>query len=74
VDVKYRKKVHVMFCKRMFGVGSSTNNAYAYCELGRPLLIVSRKIRIFKYYLKYIDKILLQSCYKMLDYDDALKG
>jgi len=63
-----------MFYKRMFGVRSSTDNTYVYGELGHLPLIVSRKIRIFKYWLKVqsSNNIILQSCYnEMLDYDDA---
>ena len=46
------EKVHIQFCKRLLGVKKGTCNEFVYSELGRFPLQVTRKLRIFKYWIK----------------------
>jgi hypothetical protein len=49
------EKVHVNYCKRISNVRTSTPNITVYYELGRYPLIVTRKIRIFKFWMKLLN-------------------
>jgi hypothetical protein len=49
------EKVHVNYCKRILNVKTSTPNIMVYYELGRYPLIVTRKIRIFKFWMKLLN-------------------
>ena len=46
------EKVHIQFCKRLLGVKKGTCNEFVYSELGRFPRQVTRKLRIFKYWIK----------------------
>ena len=46
--------VHRNFCKFALGVPSSTTNLACYGELARPPLLLKRKLRILKYWLRIV--------------------
>ena len=46
------ERVHRKFCKRLLNVKTNTNSLANLSELGRYPLIINRKIRIIKYWLK----------------------
>ena len=62
------EKVHVNYCKRILNVKTSTPNIMVYYELGRYPLIVTRKIRIFKFWMKLLNanNCILKGCYEFL--------
>ena len=59
------EKVHLDFCKNLLGVSKNVCNDLVYCELGRFPLILKRKLKIFKYWLKVreSENCILKSCY-----------
>lgn len=63
------ERVHLKFCKWLLKVKRSTCNEMVYGELGRFPLIVERKFRIIKYWLKIVSNEtsqLVLSSYKSL--------
>ena len=50
------EKVHLKFCKWVLKVSKSTTTEMVYGELGRFPLIVERKLRIVKYWLKSVHR------------------
>ena len=71
------EKVHVNYCKGILNVKTSTctPNIMVYYELGRYPLIVTKKIRIFKFWLKWLNanNCILKGWYAFL-YDMCLKN
>ena len=69
------EKVHIDFCKRILNVKVSTPNVMIYYELGRYPMLVARKIRMFKYWIKVMnsDNCILRKCYEYL-FDMCLKN
>ena len=69
------EKIHIDFCKRILNVKTSTPNVMVYCELGRFPMLVTRKLRIFKYWIKVLNNnnCILHGCYNYL-YDMCLKN
>ena len=65
------ERLHTKFCRSLLGVKKSTNLSALYSELGRKSLIIFRKIRILRYWMKLLntDNILLKHTYT-----DALAG
>ena len=68
------EKVRVNYCKRILNVKTSTTNIMVYYELDRYPLIVTRKRRICKFWLKLsnANNCILKGCYEFL-YDMCLK-
>jgi len=67
------EKVHIQFCKRLLGVRKGTCNEFVYSELGRFPLLIIRKLRIFKYWIKLrnTSNCILNGIYKEMEqYDD----
>ena len=64
-DAKDIEKIHMDFCKRILKVRKCTPNYMIYSELGRFPLILTRKFRIIKYWIKLLncDNIILKSLY-----------
>ena len=62
------ERLHTRFCRSLLGVKKSTNLSALYSELGRKPLLVFRKIRLLKYWVKILntDNILLKNVYYML--------
>lgn len=48
------EKVHTRFCKMILKVKNSTSNFMTYTELGRVPLVIHRKVRILKYWVKIL--------------------
>ena len=48
------EKVHMMACKRLFGVPLRTPNKMVYGELGRDPLFVNSTLRCLKYWLRVL--------------------
>ena len=48
------ERVHLKFCKWLLKVRKSTCNDFVYGELGRYPLLIERKVRILKYWLKIV--------------------
>ena len=48
------EKVHTRFCKMILKVKNSTSNFMTYTELGRVPLVIHRKLRILKYWVKIL--------------------
>ena len=69
------KKVHIDLCKRILNVKTSTPNVMVYYELGRYPMMVTRKIRILKHWIKLLnsDNCILKGCYEYL-HDICLKN
>ena len=69
------ERLHTRFCRNILGVKKSTSLSALYCELGRKPLIVFRKLRIIRYWIKVIrsDNPLLRNTYNMLA-DDAINN
>ena len=69
------ERLHTRFCRSLLGVKKSTNLSALYSELGRKPLLVFRKIRLLKYWVKILntDNILLKNVYHML-VDDVIAG
>ena len=69
------ERIHTQFCRSLLGVKKSTNLAALYCELGRKPLIIYRKLRILRYWMKILqtDNILLRNVYDFL-FNDAING
>ena len=59
------EKVHLSYLKKILGVKRSCSNALVYFELGRYPLSVTRKSKIFKYWLKVrsSENCILKACY-----------
>lgn len=53
-NAKDLERVHLKFCKRLLGVKSSTCTPAVYCELGRKPLLLTRTLRIIKYWFKVL--------------------
>ena len=62
------EKVHLDYCKHVFGVKKLTNNVLIYAETGRLPLKVCRLIRIFKFLFKLLrtENCILGDAYKYL--------
>lgn len=62
------EKVHLDFCKRLLGVKVTTMKSAVYFEWGRYPLYVTRKIRVFKYWIKLLNtnNCILQNTYSFL--------
>ena len=62
------ERVHIEYCKRILNVKTCTPNVMTYYELVRYSMFVTRKIRIFKYWLKLMntDNCILNGCYSYL--------
>ena len=60
------EKIHTDFCKRILKVRNCTPHFMLYAELGRFPLLISRKIRIVKYWIKLLntENIILKSLYE----------
>lgn len=63
------ERVHLKFCKRLLGVKTSTPAVYS--ELGRKPLLLTRTIRIIKYWFKVLRS---QNCLMKSIYDYDLKN
>ena len=50
------ERVHLKFCKWVLKVAKSTTNEMVYGELGRCPLILEKKVRIVKYWLKIVHR------------------
>ena len=61
-----------MFLKRILGVKNTTSTNMIYYELGRYPLIIKRKLRIFRYWLKIrnSNNCLLKTCYEEMIQND----
>ena len=46
------EKIHLLFCKTLLGLRKGTCNDFIYSKLGRFPLYITRKLRIFKYWIK----------------------
>jgi hypothetical protein len=66
------EKVHLNFCKNIFGVNKRTDKNMIYSELGRFPLYIKRKLRIFKYWLKIknTNNCILKECYNYMVLDN----
>ena len=63
------ERVHLKFCKWVLKVAKSTTNEMVYGELGRCPLILEKKVRIVKYWLKIVHRELsplVQKIYKIM--------
>ena len=63
------KRVHLKFCKWVLKVSKSTTSEMVYGELGRCRLILEKKVRIVKYWLKIVHRELsplVQKMYKIM--------
>ena len=63
------ERVHLKFCKWVLKVSKSTTNEMVYGELGRCPLILEKKVRIVKYWLKIVHRQLsplVQKIYKIM--------
>ena len=63
------ERVHLKFCKWVLKVSKSTTNEMVYGELGRFPLILEKKVRIVKYWLKIVHRELsplVQKIYKIM--------
>ena len=60
------EKIQTDFCKRILKVKKCTPNYMLYAELGRFPLIINRKIRIVKYWIKLLNtnNIILKTLYE----------
>ena len=69
------ERLHTRFCRSLLGVKKSTNLSALYSELGRKPLLVFRKIRLLKYWVKILnsDNILLKNAYYIL-LDNIIAG
>lgn len=67
------ERIHTQFCRSLLGVKKSTNLSALYSELGRKPLIIFRKLRIIRYWMKILktDNILLRNVYNLLLNDAA---
>ena len=54
--VAVERGVHLKFCKWVLKVSKSTTNEMVYGELGRCPLILEKKVRIVKYWLKIVHR------------------
>ena len=48
-------RVHLKFCKWLLKVPNCTTNEMVYGELGRLSMLINRKIRILKYWVKIVN-------------------
>ena len=71
----YVERLHTRFGRSLLGVKKQTNLSALYSELGRKPLLVFRKIRFLKYWVKILhtDNNLLKNVYDML-LDDIIAG
>ena len=63
------ERIHLKFCKWVLKVSKSTTNEMVYGELGRCPLILEKKVRIVKYWLKIVHRELsplVQKIYKIM--------
>ena len=63
------ERVHLKFCKWVLKVSKSTTNEMVYGELGRCPLILEKKVRIVKYWLKIVHRELsplVQKIFKIM--------
>ena len=63
------ERVHLRFCKWLLKVNNATTNEMIYGELGRFPMIISRKIKIIKYWVKIVcgkSCILVKEIYSVL--------
>lgn len=70
-NAKDLERVHLKFCKRLLGVKTSTCTPAVYCELGRKPLLLTRTLRIIKYWFKVLRS---QNCLMKSIYDYDLKN
>ena len=69
------ERIHSQFCRYLLGVKKSTNIAALHTELGRLPMIISRKLRILRYWFKIIntENVVVREIYNML-LQDATNG
>ena len=62
------EKLQLDFCKNILGVRRSTPNVMIYYELGRFPMLITRKLRILKYWCKLMqtENCILKSCYEYM--------
>jgi len=65
------EKEHFSFCKKLLGVRKGTCNDFVYSELGRYPLQFTRKLRIFKYWLKLRNT---DNCILNCIYDETIQN
>ena len=68
-DCKAVERVHLKFCKRLLGVGSTASDVAVLGEIGRSPLAIHFKMRCIKYWVKLLklpDQRMPKACYKTL--------
>ena len=62
------ERIHSQFCRYLLGVKKSTNIAALHTELGRLPMIISRKLRILRYWFKIIntENVVVREIYNIL--------
>ena len=68
-NAKDIETVHTKYCKQILKVKRNTPNFMVYCELGRLPMIVIRKLRIIKYWVKLLktNNCILQNIYEEMN-------